>query len=172
MISYEMNDPRFRIWQEGQPGTMYYFGLSARDILTMRSKFGSLQNRRPNVMQFTGLKDSTDPAQELWVGDIIKRPTNTNQTLHGAYAYYEIISRGMIPLMSYLCSEKETKMYRGYLFTLLTSDFDIEQIEFGKEATAEYIRKVGNIYENPVVEVDGVVVSIKGIMENRQGSGN
>lgn len=102
------------------------------------------------VMEFTGLLDIN--GIEVYEGDIIKIPCNTNQDFHGKYTLNEIVKVNGQWISSYLTSETGKKLPPGY-----SRGFLLDHYEFTAKLflwSEDYkphteIEVVGNIYKKP-----------------------
>lgn len=70
----------------------------------------------------TGLCDSM--GTEIKVGDKVKINVDCNVDLHGEWAIYEIKLRGIVPVISYLVSEKGQILPVGYTGRPLSDLYD------------------------------------------------
>ena len=72
--------------------------------------------------QPTGLRDSEGVM--IHVGQTVRQKGTCNTDMHGNWALYKIITRGMVPVMSYLYSENGDVLPEGYLACLLSDKYD------------------------------------------------
>lgn len=77
----------------------------------------------------TGLYDSDQ--QPICVGDLLKLEVTSNTDLHGSYSVYEVIQPGVIPLMSYLYSEKGQVVPKGKAGGPLNNMYDPNLLSMG-----------------------------------------
>lgn len=82
----------------------------------------------------TGLCDSN--GTPISVGDKLKKPVDCNRELHGEWAVYEVIQRGLTPVISYLYSEKGKVLPEGYLASPLCSEYDGKMFCFARDLQA------------------------------------
>lgn len=102
------------------------------------------------VMEFTGLLDTR--GIEVYEGDIIKIPCDTNADFHGKFTLNEIVKVNGQWVSSYLTSETGVKLPPGY-----TRGFLLDHYEFSPKLflwSEDYranteVEVVGNIYQKP-----------------------
>jgi len=70
----------------------------------------------------TGLRDSNGTL--IKVSDHIKMPSDINEEFHGKWSVYEVIQRGLTPILSYLHSEKGQMLAKGYSAAPLCNFYD------------------------------------------------
>lgn len=91
---------------------------------------GCIHNQK-KVKVSTGLCDSN--GEEIFVGDLLKKPTSCNEDLHGSYALYEVKQQGLTPIISYVESETGEQLPRGYLAAPLSDEYDRKMFCFSKK---------------------------------------
>jgi len=97
------------------------------------------------MTKLTGLSDSY--SNPIKVGNKIKITNEINHELHGAWVVYEVIQKGLTPVVSYLYSEKGQIFPEGHSAGPLCNEYDLEQFVFEKE-----ISKIKPTNEIVVVE--------------------
>lgn len=70
----------------------------------------------------TGLCDSM--GKPILIGDSVKIENTCNQEYHGDFAIYKVCLRGMIPILTYVESEKGKLLPEGYLATSLSEKYN------------------------------------------------
>jgi hypothetical protein len=88
-------------------------------------------NCYPSCGAATGLYDSN--GQPIHVGDKVKRKVNGNTDYHGEWAIYEVVVRGMIPVLMYVTSEKGDRFPRGYTGCALSEQYDAKMFLWGSD---------------------------------------
>lgn len=74
----------------------------------------------------TGFCDSN--GTPIRVGDLLRKIVDTNRELHGNWAYYRVVQRGIAPFLFYEYSEAGEVLPPGMAGGPLTDEYDIEQI--------------------------------------------
>lgn len=82
-----------------------------------------MTNRERHEMgEHTGLYDSD--GRGIVIGSVVRKRVTLNQEFHGTWADYEVIKRGMTPVLSYLRSEHGEKLPQGYIASPLSECYD------------------------------------------------
>jgi len=76
----------------------------------------------PAIGSETGLRDSN--GRMICIGDIVRTEVTCNTDFHGSWADYQVLARGMIPVLFYMTSEKGVKLPRGHIGCSLADKYD------------------------------------------------
>lgn len=85
-----------------------------------------------SLMIATGLCDSDGVM--LSFGDLVQKPTECNEDMHGSWAVYEVVRQGSTPLLSYRYSERGEVLPSGYLVAPLSDEYDRKMFCFAKQS--------------------------------------
>ena len=80
----------------------------------------------------TGLCDSNGTS--ISVGSRIKKPVDCNTEMHGNWAIYEVRLQGIVPILSYIRSEKGDVLPVGYTASVLSDEYDQKLFVFAKNS--------------------------------------
>lgn len=81
----------------------------------------------------TGLMDSN--GRPILVGDYVRIPTDVNQEFHGAWAEYEVVMQGLIPVLYYRRSEAGELLPQGYLAQELSGLYDLKLLLYARDVS-------------------------------------
>ncbi|MEZ6068293.1 MAG: hypothetical protein R3B90_21845 [Planctomycetaceae bacterium] len=76
----------------------------------------------------TGLFD--DHGRPICVGAFVKKPVTCNTDLHGEWAVYQVVLRGIVPILSYMRSQTGRKLPVGYIAAPLSDEYDQKLLLF------------------------------------------
>ena len=69
----------------------------------------------------TGLCDSN--GKMICIGDKVRTVVTCNNEFHGEWAIYEVMQRGIVPVLMYVTSEKGDVLPRGYTGCALSDKY-------------------------------------------------
>lgn len=105
----------------------------------------------------TGLKDSK--GNMIHVGALIKKPCEINEEFHGAWAIYRVKLQGIVPILSYVRSEKGQQLPEGYLACVLSDEYDRKNFVFACDPSSlsprDDIEVVESLNAEPSEVADG-----------------
>lgn len=78
----------------------------------------------------TGLSDAL--GNEIHVGDILRKPVTANEDVHGDWALYRVKQQGIVPVLSYVRSEKGAILPEGILASPLSDEYDRKLFVFAR----------------------------------------
>ena len=78
----------------------------------------------------TGLRDSD--GANIYIGSKLRSKVTCNTEMHGEWAYYDVVQRGIIPVMRYTHSERGEVLPVGYLSCCLSDMYDGKMLMFAK----------------------------------------
>ncbi len=84
-------------------------------------------------MADTGLRDSN--GAPIHIGDFVKKPVDCNHEVHGEWAIYEVRTQGVVPILSYVRSEKGQVLPEGYTGSVLSDEYDGKMFVFATDST-------------------------------------
>lgn len=80
----------------------------------------------------TGLCDSQ--GKEIHIGDIVRRFSDFNVEVHGTYVDYTVVQVGIVPILSYLISEKGQVLPKGYTAQPLSDLYGTKNLVFAEDS--------------------------------------
>lgn len=90
------------------------------------SKQTNSPDHYPACGDATGLRDSN--GKVICIGDKVRTVVTGNTDFHGEWAIYEVVARGMVPVLLYVTSEKGDKLPRGYTGSCLSDKYDQQML--------------------------------------------
>lgn len=85
----------------------------------------------PSPGSSTGLCDSD--GREICVGDTVKTEVTGNVEYHGSWATYKVFTRGMVPVLMYVASEKGAVFPPGYTGCPLSDKYEAKMLLWGSD---------------------------------------
>lgn len=100
------------------------------DVLKERIESGYYRHPAPTRVE-TGLCD--DNGKMICVGDRVRKMVDNNTEFHGDWAIYEVRLRGIVPILSYVISERGQKLQVGYVASPLSDEYDRKLFLFASD---------------------------------------
>ncbi|MCA8972871.1 MAG: hypothetical protein KDC95_24010, partial [Planctomycetes bacterium] len=98
----------------------------------------------------TGYRDNN--GNPILIGSVVRMPVTLNTEVHGEWSDYTVIQKGMIPVLSYLRSEKGQIVPKGYMASLLSDEYDSKLLIFATDST--FLRPINSIIVQDSNETD------------------
>lgn len=160
-VGGDVNVNKFRAWNPQKRIMSYDFceintagdnivaSVEDGELVVKYLKEPLMHYRESPTMEPTGLYDKRKIM--IWEGDVLKIPVDLNKEHHGDFAWYEVTKRHGQWFISYLKSQKGFQLPKGFLFSLLLSQFEYNAGDMftKKDYYPETnIEVVGNVYEH------------------------